>query len=45
MLGYLLYDNPGILQPPSTAKGAGWYDTGDIANVDDEGFVTILGRA
>lgn len=45
MLGYLLHDKPGVLQPPSTSKGAGWYDTGDIADIDDEGFVTILGRA
>lgn len=41
MLGYLRADAPGILQSP----GDGWYDTGDIVRVDDEGFVTILGRA
>ena len=45
MLGYLLNDKPGILQAPSTDRGAGWYDTGDIADVDNEGFFTILGRA
>jgi acyl-[acyl-carrier-protein]-phospholipid O-acyltransferase/long-chain-fatty-acid--[acyl-carrier-protein] ligase len=30
-----------VLQPPS----GGWYDTGDIVDVDGRGFVTILGRA
>ena len=41
MLGYFLSDNPGSLQPPA----GGWYDTGDIVEVDEEGYVTILGRA
>ncbi|MDF9827669.1 acyl-[acyl-carrier-protein]-phospholipid O-acyltransferase/long-chain-fatty-acid--[acyl-carrier-protein] ligase [Ereboglobus sp. PH5-10] len=41
MLGYLLVENPGVLVPPP----GGWYDTGDIVDVDDEGYVTIIGRA
>jgi acyl-[acyl-carrier-protein]-phospholipid O-acyltransferase/long-chain-fatty-acid--[acyl-carrier-protein] ligase len=41
MLGYLRYDRPGVIDPP----GDGWYDTGDIVDVDAEGFITILGRA
>lgn len=41
MKGYLLYDNPGEIIPPKD----GWYDTGDIVEVDDEGFVHIQGRA
>lgn len=41
MLGYLRSTNPGVLEPPKD----GWYDTGDIVDIDDEGFVTILGRA
>lgn len=45
MLGYLLNDKPGVIQPPSTERGEGWYETGDIADVDHEGFITILGRA
>lgn len=45
MLGYLKHDNPGVIQPPSTERGPGWYDTGDIVTVDEDGFVTIQGRA
>ncbi|MDB2682807.1 acyl-[ACP]--phospholipid O-acyltransferase [Alphaproteobacteria bacterium] len=41
MLGYYLSDKPGNLKPP---KG-GWHDTGDIVDLDDEGYVRILGRA
>lgn len=41
MKGYLMHDKPGILQPPLDD----WHDTGDIVEVDDEGFVSIKGRA
>jgi acyl-[acyl-carrier-protein]-phospholipid O-acyltransferase / long-chain-fatty-acid--[acyl-carrier-protein] ligase len=41
MLGYLKSERPGILQAPVE----GWYDTGDIVEVDEEGFVKIIGRA
>lgn len=41
MAGYLRDTNPGVLEPPQQ----GWYDTGDIVRVDEDGFVFILGRA
>lgn len=41
MLGYLKEDKPGIIQKPE----GGWYDTGDIVEFDDDGFITIKGRA
>jgi acyl-[acyl-carrier-protein]-phospholipid O-acyltransferase/long-chain-fatty-acid--[acyl-carrier-protein] ligase len=41
MLGYLRAENPGVLEPPSE----GWHDTGDIVTIDEQGFVTIKGRA
>ncbi|MFB0935875.1 MAG: bifunctional acyl-ACP--phospholipid O-acyltransferase/long-chain-fatty-acid--ACP ligase [Propionivibrio sp.] len=43
MSGYYLFDKPGVIQQPP-AIGAGWYATGDIVDVDDEGYVRILGR-
>ena len=45
MLGYMFHDRPGELVPPSSSRGEGWYDTGDIVEVDENGFVTISGRA
>jgi acyl-[acyl-carrier-protein]-phospholipid O-acyltransferase/long-chain-fatty-acid--[acyl-carrier-protein] ligase len=45
MLGYLKHDRPGVIQPPATSRGPGWYDTGDIVTIDADGFITIQGRA
>lgn len=41
MLGYVLPDQPGKLQ---TVKD-NWYDTGDIISMDEDGYVTFIGRA
>jgi acyl-[acyl-carrier-protein]-phospholipid O-acyltransferase/long-chain-fatty-acid--[acyl-carrier-protein] ligase len=41
MLGYLLTKNPGQIERPA----AGWHDTGDIVEIDGDGFITIKGRA
>ncbi|MFQ5985475.1 MAG: AMP-binding protein [Alphaproteobacteria bacterium] len=41
MLGYLGAERPGEVEPLAD----GWYDTGDIVEVDEEGYVTIVGRA
>ena len=40
MQGYYLFDQPGVLQPPVD----GWYNTGDVVEIDADGFVRILGR-
>ncbi len=45
MLGYMRRGNPGQRLPLSTAQGTDWYDTGDIVSIDEDGFVTLLGRA
>jgi acyl-[acyl-carrier-protein]-phospholipid O-acyltransferase/long-chain-fatty-acid--[acyl-carrier-protein] ligase len=41
MMGYLLSDAPGELKPVKD----GWHDTGDIVEIDTDGFMTIKGRA
>ena len=41
MLGYLRADKPGVLEPPHE----GWYDTGDIVAIDEQGYIAIKGRA
>ncbi|XKM13208.1 bifunctional acyl-ACP--phospholipid O-acyltransferase/long-chain-fatty-acid--ACP ligase [Orbaceae bacterium ac157xtp] len=50
MKGYLRVEAPGKLEFPLAcqAEGSvpdrGWYDTGDIVDIDSEGFITIKGR-
>lgn len=40
MMGYYLFDNPGVLHPPAE----GWYSTGDIVELDAQGYIHIKGR-
>ncbi len=44
MLGYLRHTRPGVLEPPSSEVGEGWYDTGDVVEIDADGFVRITAR-
>lgn len=41
MTGYMIHSNPGVVQFPSPD---GWYNTGDIVAVDDNGYLSIQGR-
>ena len=41
MLGYLRTGAPGVIEAPP----GGWYDTGDICTIDEDGFITIRARA
>ena len=45
MKGYLLSDSEGEIIPPVTEGNEGWHDTGDIACIDDDGYISIIGRA
>lgn len=42
--GYYHYDNPGVLAPPWSHLGDGWYNLGDVVDMDTDGYLTILGR-
>ncbi|HNA31300.1 MAG TPA: AMP-binding protein, partial [Thiobacillaceae bacterium] len=44
MSGYYRFEKPGQLEPPSSEAGPGWYNTGDIVEMDAEGFLHIRGR-
>ena len=40
MQGYMRPEHPLVLEAPQN----GWYETGDIVQIDEDGFITILGR-
>jgi len=42
--GYYHYDRPGVLALPWSSLGEGWYNLGDVAELDADGYLTILGR-
>jgi acyl-[acyl-carrier-protein]-phospholipid O-acyltransferase / long-chain-fatty-acid--[acyl-carrier-protein] ligase len=43
MLGYLRPDRPGVIEPPRSEFGEGWYNTGDVVVMNGL-FVTITAR-
>ncbi len=40
MQGYIRPDAPGQIVPPE----GGWYNTGDVVSIDEDGFIAIRGR-
>ncbi len=44
MLGYLFPEDPGVLKPPRSELGEGWYATGDVVEMDEDGFICVRGR-
>ncbi len=44
MQGYLRADNPGVLEETPVQDGKRIYDTGDIAMIDEDGYLHLRGR-
>src|SRR6185436_7420514 len=38
------YEHPGVIDPPRSVYGDGWYSTGDIVDADQDGVLTVVGR-
>lgn len=41
MAGYVFAEQPGVVRAPD----GGWHDTGDIVEIDPDGYIAIKGRA
>lgn len=44
MTGYYHLSKPGVLEPLGSEVGPGWYNTGDVVEVDGDGYIHIIGR-
>lgn len=44
MSGYYRHTAPGVLEPPVSVVGEGWHATGDVVEMDADGYLTIQGR-
>jgi acyl-[acyl-carrier-protein]-phospholipid O-acyltransferase/long-chain-fatty-acid--[acyl-carrier-protein] ligase len=44
MLGYYRFEKPGMIEMPDSEAGLRWYNTGDIVEIDEDGFISIKGR-
>lgn len=44
MNGYYRFEHPCEIEAPASSLGSGWYDTGDVVEIDAEGFIHVLGR-
>ncbi len=44
MSGYYRFEAPGVLEPPRSAAGEGWHNTGDVVETEPDGCIRIQGR-